>query len=190
MQFLRVLLLVVSMTLLSEESFIQQALNLYSGSKNHNGTFTFEKVDFSLPSSKDTKTNVQNLYENLNGKFLISTDEKTITVSPGVDNDYRFYWIGQFDSKYQFTIQKNKPSEAQFTFVMSKGRPIFARSGNTEDINKNQNNLFSDIYAFPKNIKSTGASYDITKTQRGYVVFLFQGNEIDNIFSYPDDWIR
>jgi hypothetical protein len=190
MQILRILFLVFSISLLSNESFIQQGLHLYSGSKNVDGSFTFEKVGLSLPFSNNTIENVKNLYKNLNGKFLISADEQTITVYPGEDNYYRFYWIGQFDSKYEFKILKNKPSAAQFTFVVSEQRPIFARSDNTEDINKNQNNLFSDIYKYLKNIKSSGQSYNITKTKFGYVVFLFQGQNIENIFTYPEDWIN
>jgi hypothetical protein len=165
------------------------ALSPYSGSKNKDGTFTFEKVDFSLPSSKDTETNVQNLYQELNGKFLISSTKDKITISPGKDNLYYFYWIGEFDKHYNFWIGNETDGVAQFTFVVSKGRPIFARSDNTEVINQKQNNLFDDIYSFPRNIAG-GREYFITKALQAYVVFQFQFNgNIERIFTNWGDYI-
>lgn len=192
MQFLRVLLLVFSISLFTSEMppYYGLALSPYSGSKNKDGTFTFEKVDFSLPSSKDTETNVQNLYQELNGKFLISSTKDKITISPEKENLYYFYWIGEFDKDYNFWIGNETDGVAQFTFVVSKGRPIFARSDNTEVINNNQNNLFRYIYEFPKNIKSTGNNYFITKQMEAYVVFQFEYNgKIERIFTNWGDYI-
>lgn len=191
MQILRILFLVFSISLFSSEMppYYGLALSLYSGSKNEDGSFTFKKIGLSLKPTNNTKLNVTNLYQVLNGKFLISSTKDSITIKPGEKNSYYFYWIGEFNNDYYFWIGTETDGVAQFTFVVSNGHPIFARSDDTEVINQNQNNLFKDIYSFPRNIAGQ-KTYFITKPLQAYVVFQFKSNgKIEGIFTNWGDFM-